>query len=52
MNRQIIAFLAVMFAFLFSFAAIPEARDMDKNQALSANRKVSSPLRPLPQMAI
>ena len=35
MTRQITALLAVIFAFMFSFAAVSEAQHMDKNQALS-----------------
>jgi 4-carboxymuconolactone decarboxylase len=44
MKRQITAFLAVIFAFLFSFAAMAEEHDMDKNQALSAKQKGIIPI--------
>jgi 4-carboxymuconolactone decarboxylase len=39
MNRGITAFLAVIFAFMYSFATMAEAEDMDKNQALSARQQ-------------
>src|SRR5512139_2120513 len=44
MNRQITAFLAVIFAFMFSFVAMPEAQDMDKNQTLSAIQQSIIPI--------
>ncbi|HEX9144665.1 MAG TPA: carboxymuconolactone decarboxylase family protein [Candidatus Binatia bacterium] len=44
MNRQITSFLAVIFAFMFSFVAMPEAQDMDKNQALSAIQQSIIPI--------
>jgi 4-carboxymuconolactone decarboxylase len=44
MNRQITAFLAVIFAFMCSFVAMPEAQDMDKNQALSAIQQSIIPI--------
>jgi 4-carboxymuconolactone decarboxylase len=44
MNRQITAFLAVIFAFMFSFVAMTEAQDMDKNQALSAIKQSIIPI--------
>jgi len=44
MNRQITAFLAVIFACMFSFVAKPEAQDMDKNQALSAIQQSIIPI--------
>lgn len=44
MQRQITAFLAVIFAFLFSFAAMSEAHDMDNNQALSTRQKGIIPI--------
>jgi 4-carboxymuconolactone decarboxylase len=44
MNRQIIASMAVISAFMCSFATMAEARDMDKNQALSAKQKGIIPI--------
>jgi len=46
MKRQIVAFLAIMSAILFSSAviAIAEAHDMDKNQTLSAAQKSIIPI--------
>ena len=44
MNRQITAFLAVIFAFMFSFIAMPEAQDMDKNQVLIAIQQSIIPI--------
>jgi 4-carboxymuconolactone decarboxylase len=46
MKRQIVAFLAIMSAVLFSSAviAIAEAHDMDKNQTLSAAQKSIIPI--------
>jgi alkylhydroperoxidase/carboxymuconolactone decarboxylase family protein YurZ len=39
MNRKITVFLAIILASMFSFAAISEAQNMDKNQALSAKQQ-------------
>jgi alkylhydroperoxidase/carboxymuconolactone decarboxylase family protein YurZ len=44
MKRQIVAFLAIMSAILFSSAVIAEAHDMDKNQTLSAVQKSIIPI--------
>jgi 4-carboxymuconolactone decarboxylase len=44
MKRQVTAFLAVILAFMFSFAAMSEAHDMDNNQALSAKQKGIIPI--------
>lgn len=44
MKRQITAFLAVIFAFMCSFAAMSEAHAMDKNQALSSVQKGIIPI--------
>lgn len=39
MNRTISQFLALIFAAIFSMAAIAEARPMDNNQALNVNKQ-------------
>ena len=39
MNRKLTLFLAIILASMFSFAAISEAQNMDKNQALSAKQQ-------------
>jgi len=44
MNRQITAFLAVIFACMFSFVAKPEAQDIDKTQVLSAIQQSIIPI--------
>jgi 4-carboxymuconolactone decarboxylase len=44
MNRQVTAFLAVLFAFMFSITAMSEAQNMDKNQVLSAIQKSIIPI--------
>ncbi len=44
MNRQITACLAVIFAFMFSFAAMSEVQCMDRNQALSTIQQSIIPI--------
>jgi hypothetical protein len=39
MDKEITAFLAVIFTSMFSFATISDAQNMDANQALNAKQE-------------